>query len=401
MPIVPRYSIRLYDPAAPGVLFRTVRLLASARYRNARNDAGDFDVAMRWVDDTAEIVEAVRAKWLIEFWLDDQTFLFGGQVRRREISSSRDTGTVAIFSGPSYLGWLANYRMLPATGSAPVTIAADHADDMAKSAVRSNVTTTGDASRNCPWFASENNLSAVATAASYSAPAFDTVLETVQAIGKRADKAGTPFVFDIIRDTDNALRFKTWAPIRGIDRSLGTNNPVQLDLRSGNVQSLSYVEDGADVENAVWALGSGELAARYRVFSTDEPSITTWGRIEGSVEVSGQAAADVDKKLTEELSDKAPGALTFSAKAAGIGRYVFGRDFNYGDRVTAADLSHGIGVSDEITAVEVRLGQGAQPVVDLTVGLERAVPGNPRLRLAKLLRTLRYDIGAMARPRGS
>jgi hypothetical protein len=39
--------------------------------------------------------------------------------------------------------------------------------------------------------------------------------------------------------------------------------------------------------------------------------------------------------------------------------------------------------------------------VDLTVGLERAVPGNPRLRLAKLLRTLRYDIGAMARPRGS
>jgi hypothetical protein len=401
---VPRYTIRLYHPAQPGYIWGIVPIARSARYRMARNDVGDFEVVLPWIDATERLVTQIRSTWLIEFWLDDRTFVFGGQVRRRQISSAAESGlTTVTYSGPSYLGWLASYRMLPATGSAPVVVSAGHPDDMVKQAVRDHVVTPADPTRAIPWMTVATNASAVATAASYSATAFDTVLETAQAIATRADKAGTPFCFDVVRDSDMVLRFKTWAPIRGTDRSLGVSAaPVLLDLRSGNVQALDYVEDGSDVENAVWALGTGDLAARYRSFASDTASIATWGRIEGSVEVSGQAAAEVDKKRDETLQEKAPGALTFTAKAAGLGRYTFGRDFDFGDKVTAADELHGIGVSDEVTAAQVTIAEDRPaPTVDLTIGRDQSGSGTQALRLANLLRSLRRQIGLVARPSGA
>ena len=159
--------------------------------------------------------------------------------------------------------------MRPSTGTADIVHAAYWLDDIMKDFVTTHVTDTN------PYFfvPMPSNLSSKFEA--FTATAYETVLETLQNIAARALDTS----FDIVRDEDNQLRFRTYTPSRGEDRSKGTSSPVLFDMRGGNVTQAEWTRDGNQVVNALWGGGPGDKASRYIYPSgdalTDAQSILT------------------------------------------------------------------------------------------------------------------------------
>jgi hypothetical protein len=384
-----RYDIRVYNTS--NILLRTLApgSVQAARYRVAENEVGDFEVTVAWGN--GSVPELLSPPNRVEFWRDG-VWVFGGIIRRQMV---RQEGKAPFYtiSGPSYMQWLADARMRPATGTGDIAYSSDKLDDTMKLVVTQQVRDLNDSF----VVAADSSLSAVTEA--YTATAYETVLETLQNIATRAKDT----TFDIIRDTDNALRFRTWTPSRGPDKSKGTNSPVLFDLRGGNLIDAEWVRDGNQVVNALWGGGPGDKAARYIWPAGDAlknaQSILDWGRIEGFIDAGTEGTAAVEKKVIEELDKVSLADESVSFKIAPFGRYRLGEDFDYQTKVTVV-WQDVLEFTDVIRGMEVRLDAGSSVAqVDINVGdtLTGDTQTKASIILGRYLRVLKRQIGVQTR----
>jgi len=213
-----QYAIHIFSDT--GVRLRILSpKIRDARYRMAENETGDWEVSVPYADGT--IPELLSPPNTVEFWRDG-AYQFGGPVRRQRVYQD---GKVPFYtaSGPGYLQWLADCRMRPATGTGDIVYAADNLDDIMKRVVREQALDFNSKFA----VAADSGSSAVNEA--YTATGYENILETLQNIAERAKDT----TFDIVRDLDGALRFRTFTPSRGPDRSKGHPSPVLFDLAGG------------------------------------------------------------------------------------------------------------------------------------------------------------------------
>lgn len=387
-----QYSIRVYSPNND--LLRVLSTIQSARYRLAENEAGDFEITVPWKDNTLPLL--LSPPNTVEFYRDS-VFVFGGIIRRQ---SARQEGRVPFYtcSGPSYLQWLADARIRPVTGTADVEFPGNLPENTIKNAVRAHVLD------NNTQFVVESDVDTSyilgwPTDSVYTATAYETVMETCQALATRAGNV----TFDIVRDLDGILRFKTWLPSRGPDRSIGTASPVLFDMRGGNLLDAEWTRDGNQVVNALWGGGPGDKAARYiwpdTEALTDAQSILDWGRIEGFIDAGNETTDEVQKKVREELQRSALPEESVSFKIAQFGRYTLGTDFDFGTKVTVL-WSPILEFSDTIRGMEVRLDAGSG-VAEIDINVGDTITGDSATRasiyLGKFMRKLRRQISVQTR----
>lgn len=387
MATLPKYSIHIYNKA--NTLLHVLRLVRSAKYRLAENEVGDFEVSVPWGDGTIPTLLVPPNR--VEFWRDS-LFSFGGVIRRQQINQEGKTPFYTV-SGPQYMQWLADARENSSTGTADIVYASDNLDDVMKAVVRNQVLDT------ITDFAcvADNGLSSVVD--TYTATGYETCLETLQGIATRAKDT----TFDIVRDTDDVLRFHTYTPSRGPDKSKGQPNAVLFDMRGGNLISAEWIRDGNKVVNALRGGGAGNKAARYIYpatnMLTDAQSILDWGRIEGFIDAGNDNTAAVDKKVVDELAKQSQPEESVSFSISSFGRYVLGRDFDFGTKVTVI-WNNVMEFSDTIRGLNVTLDEGSNVAkVDINVG--DTLTGDEQTRssilLGRYLRQLRRDIGIVVR----
>jgi hypothetical protein len=371
------------------VLLHVVSQIRSAKYRNAENEVGDFELVVPWGD--GSMPELLVPPNHVEFHRGN-TFAFGGFIRRQ---SARQDGRILFYtvSGPSYLQWIADARTESATGTADVTFPSDNLDDIIKKMVRDYVLPDN----NKFVVAADSGLSAVTEA--YTATGYETVLETATAVAAKAKDT----TFDIIRDTDKQLRFRTWTPSRGPDRSKGTASPVLFDLLGGNGTDFEWIRDGNRVVNAIRGGGPGDKGARYVYpasgYLTNAQSILDWGRIEGFFDAGSETTANTDKKTQEELDKQSVPEESVNFKVAPVGRYTFGEDFDFGTKVTVV-WPPLIEFSDTIRGIQVTFSEGSSVAeVDINVGdtLTGDTQTRASIELGRYLRYLRHQISVQTR----
>lgn len=382
-----RYTIRVYSPT--NVLLHVISPIRSARYRLGENEVGDFEVVVPWGDGTIPLLLAPPNQ--VEFHMGEQ-FAFGGIIRRQ---SAHQDGRVLFYTvgGPSYLQWVADARVATATGTADVPFTSDNLDDTIKRIVRDYVLPTNSKF----VVAADAGLSAVTEA--YTATGYETALETVQAVAAKAKDT----TFDIIRDTDKLLRFRTWTPSRGADRSKGTASPVLFDMLGGNITDAEWTRDGNKIVNAIRGGGPGDKAARYIYpasgYLTNAQSILDWGRIEGFFDAGSETTANTDKKTVEELDKLAVPEESVNFKVTPVGRYTFGVDFDFGTKVTVL-WPPLLEFTDTIRGLEVRIEEGTGVAqVDINVGdtLTGDTQTRASIELGRYLKQLRAGISVQAR----
>lgn len=387
----PKYTIHIYAP--DGTFLRVLSFVQSARYRNGENEVGDFDITVPYGNGVipALLVPPNR----VEFYRDND-FVFGGVIRRQGITQSGREPFYTV-SGPSYMLWLSGARVTSATGTGDVTSPSDNLDDAMKWFVRNHVLDTS-VDFVC---AADSGLSAVTDV--YAAVGYSTVLETLQAIATRAGDT----TFDIIRDTDKLLRFRTYTPSRGPDKAKGTSSPILFDMTGGNISKAEWIRDGNKVVNAVRGGGPGDKASRYVYpasgYLPDTASILDWGRIEGFVDAGSETTGATDKKTIDSLKETAQPEESVSFTISEFGRYTLGnaavaRNFDYQTRVTV-EWGNILEFTDTIKGIEVRLNEGSNVAsVDINVGdtLTGDNATKASILLGRYLKTLRRSIAIAA-----
>jgi hypothetical protein len=115
----PTLSIRVYEPTArDGTRAPDLAVYTSAKFTRERNTAGNFEITIPLEASTRDLLEFVRNNWMFEFWSEASTpqFLFGGYVTRFRWGAAAGDTALTI-SGPSYLGWINQRRVVGGTGS--------------------------------------------------------------------------------------------------------------------------------------------------------------------------------------------------------------------------------------------------------------------------------------------
>jgi hypothetical protein len=361
MPQQPKYTVHVYAP--DNTFLRVLDFVQSARYRCAENEVGDFDVTVPYGN--GHLPSLLVPPNRVEFYRDAD-YVFGGIILRQEINQE---GRQPFYtcSGPSYMVWLSDAEVTSTTGTGDVTSPSDNLDDVMKWFVRNHVLDT-NTNFVC---AADSGLSAVTD--TYASTGYSSVLEALQNIATRAGDT----LFDIIRDTDKVLRFRTWTPSRGPDKSIGASSPVLFDMTGGNIQKANWIRDGNKVVNAVRGGGPGDKAARYIYpaagYLLDSASILDWGRKEGFYDAGSETTGNTDKKTQDSLKKTAVPEESVSFTVSEFGRYTLGnpsiaRNFDYETKVTVT-WGNILTFTDVIRGIEVKLDEGSNVAsVDINVG---------------------------------
>ena len=98
--------------------------------------------------------------------------------------------------------------------------------------------------------------------------------------------------------------------------------------------SLEY--DYTEEENYIYATGKGEEADRevVQVSDSDRYSVSQWARIEGQADSRNQTGDGVREAGRDKLNDGRP-KIRFTATPIDVTGTRFGRDWDFGDKVTS------------------------------------------------------------------
>lgn len=188
------------------------------------------------------------------------------------------------------------------------------------------------------------------------------VIESLDAIAEV-----TELGYDIIfKPKEKKLVFEV---VQGVDRTIeqSTNDPVMFSTDLDDILSSSYYTNSEDLKTVAWVQGEGEGAARTSV-TAGESSGKGLARKELYVDardLQSESSSD-DETLTpeeynkvlvqrgnEKLDDtKVTESFEAQLRVFGDIQYVYGEDYNKGDKVTVKDDVLGVIVSARITEVE-------------------------------------------------
>lgn len=185
--------------------------------------------------------------------------------------------------------------------------------------------------------------------------------------------------FDVLGITPGTFIFRTYPDVRGTDRRLynidgatglneAGNAPVTFSVELGNVASAALSMNTSDEVNIVFGLGQGEESSRMVEIATDPTSIalSPWNQSEISRNATSEVLpAGVLAIANSQLKEL--GAVTsFSFDVLQIHSTIYGRDFTWGDYVTA--LYEDYSAHKFITGVIITVDEQSLETVRLDLG---------------------------------
>lgn len=387
------HIISMYD--IQGTLLGRLAPIASARYTRIMNDVGDFEITFPLINPL--IANYALSGTRIEFAFgDDFTTAFAGIVRKRQFVKKGRTTMVTV-SGPSYLGLLADRRLLPPPATEWDAYVGLKADNAIKQMVRKHLGSLAAVERRVPNLIVAADAGASATTVNYNGR-YEPLIDATKDICKQAPDVK----YNIERNASSQLEFKTYVPILGTDKSVGNAVTVQFDTAGGNVSDVEYIEDGTPIRNYAYGGGPGDGAARMIREGVDTQSVLSYGRIEDFVDASSVDTTDeLDIEILKRLSDVSQPIVSLSFKINVAGRYEYGTDFRFGDKVTALwhDANEGLDLSltDEISGITVALNEGGPVSIDLSIGQPNLFRLSPGRSLASYIRGMRSGLSVLQR----
>ena len=164
------------------------------------------------------------------------------------------------------------------------------------------------------------------------------LLTVCQELAQSSTQLGTDLFFDVMHPTPATFEFRTYMGRRGSDRTIATGqNPVLLAPEMGNLSNVSYDQDWRGEVTFVYGAGQGLEDDRLVVERNDATRLaaSVFNRREAlfdgriySVQASLEDASDARLR---ELRPK----RRFRAEITGTESFRYGRDWNFGDQLTA------------------------------------------------------------------
>jgi hypothetical protein len=156
-------------------------------------------------------------------------------------------------------------------------------------------------------------------------------------LSKAAKAAGTEVFFDIIPNvvTSNSINFlfitKTGQPGQDV------SDTVVFSQESGNLKEPELEIDYTEEENYIYAGGQGEGTERsiQQVYDATRYGLSQWNRCEGFADVSSVKTADAIREAGRNRLEEFRPKIYFSGIPVDTAGTRFGRDWNWGDKVTA------------------------------------------------------------------
>lgn len=256
-----------------------------------------------------------------------------------------DYGPSSIFIRAYHATNIIDRRIIAyAAGSTYSTKAADFADDLIKEFVNQNmlagivgadrdgVETYADVSAYLTKAADLSQGSSIAKSGSRR-----NLLDVCTDLAQASTTAGTYLTFEVYAPTESTFELRTYAVQRGVDRRVGTANPVILSSLRGNLTDAHLVIDYTEAANFIVAGGQGEEDARLigTAFDSVRASVSPFGRRErfrDATNVASQAA--VDDEADSSLRAARP-LILFTGELVETPALTRGIDFDLGDMVTA------------------------------------------------------------------
>jgi hypothetical protein len=169
---------------------------------------------------------------------------------------------------------------------------------------------------------------------------FGELLPALAECARQSDEKGVPLFFRLERDGDATFTFRVWSVQPRIDRSVLSDRPVILSESGGNLTNVREVYDYSERRNVVYILGEtegqGDGADRLYYVEYDLNSIRRgpFGRREASLDLG-----DVDNEEWMRAEGKSflrghRPRLRLTADVVDAGKYVYGRDYAFGYRVS-------------------------------------------------------------------
>lgn len=254
------------------------------------------------------------------------------------------------------------------------------ADDIMKAVVRENFGSLAGSERDISTYLTIDTDKSAGTIVSKSF-AWQNVLSVLQELAETSSEAGIPLFFDVVVSASGQLTFKTFTHVRGTNRAAGNTHGIGAVIVSPETGTLLDVEratDWHDEATYVYAAGQGAQASRQIVEVGDDARSNSvpFGRIEAlrdarhvssSTALTSEAHALLWQRRPEDI---------FAGRVVSNGIVQYGRDWQFGDRVSAA--IDGEVIACRIVAIEVALVQGQTHITAELVADQRK--SNPSTR---------------------
>lgn len=337
MPV--QYDVRLADPF--GNYVAQLNSFLSLEFARRVNEVGYINI--KFPLNTAPYV---ARDYMIEIWrkVDNGPFYLDGDTAwllRADNTSINPNEYSITYRGYDAIQLVARRIVAYASGSSQADKAAAPADNQIKAVARENFGTLAtDTARS--WANYINIQADVGQGASVD-KAFtrQNVLTVMQAFASSSAQSGNPVFFDMVRLPTSYLPlfdFRTYINQRGTDRTLnGGIAPVVFDPAQGNITDITIENDYRQEITYVYAEGQGRGADRNVQTASDSTRIalSPFGRIEASRDSRQTAATTtLQAEANAALFDGRP-RRGFNAKVVQTTGTKYGRDYYFGDKVTA------------------------------------------------------------------
>jgi hypothetical protein len=195
--------------------------------------------------------------------------------------------------------------------------------------------------------------------------AWRNVLEVCQELSEGSREAATDIFFDMqvsnVGGDSISFEFRTFTNHIGVDRTTGSKRVI-FDQERGNMRNPSLEYDYTEEANYVYVLGQGHEGSREQneVSDSTAGNVSFWGRKEGyadgRLETSTTGLQDIGRAKLRQMRRR----IYFAADPMDTKGTRFGREWNFGDKVTAR--YRGIEVEPIISSVQVEVSDGAERI---------------------------------------
>lgn len=319
-------------------------------YVKSVNTVGSFVVELNAIIDTSLLlpdrqIQIWRAPSGGSLYLD-----FVGFLRSWQFVRFPDQTAKTILTGPDAKDLLNRRIIAYDADDSKTSVSSVAVDDAMKQLVRENLGSSAtDSDRDISGFGftvEGNSSQGVAISKGF---AWRPLLKVLQDMNAQSKTDGNEVFFDIAiggisADFVPTFVFQTKVGQPGADRTQGVE-PVIFGEDWGNLESPSLQQDHRDEANYIYTAGQGEGSNRdiSEVSVASRIGLSIFGRKE-----KFKDARNVDQGDTTTLGDVANEQLaqsrpteTFSGRLLDTGQAVYGRDWNWGDKVTAIAFNKG------------------------------------------------------------
>lgn len=154
-------------------------------------------------------------------------------------------------------------------------------------------------------------------------------------LARQSAGKGTELFYDLIPQDNNTYMFKIWREVRGIDRGIDSNKPLEFDDESGVLTDVEEEVDYSNYGNYCYVLGYDKGPSQIIVEVADTARIrkSVLGRVEFTYEDSDSDVASVLEAEGQAALRGKRGIRSVAAKISAAATLNYGDQFAYGDRV--------------------------------------------------------------------